>query len=705
MIRTIDSRYARYVGRVGALAFALGVGVAIANNPGVAVADTGNSTGSSAAHSARHTATGSAGRGQTRPKRAAAATVTSARVAPSSASSQAGNSSTIPRSAASFSDVLGFARRENEQAQTATQPARSIGNTFFARPPVLAYNAAQNVQAADGTITGTTNGSQANGYALTYTATGAQHGDVQIHSGGTFTYSPDADFKTLGGTDTFTVVADDRPGNARHWHGLATLFAPNGGATATQQVTVLENPGNPVPNTVLATADQLNAEKVATQIARSPIMQLAKVVLKVAWLLAARKTFAAVGGPDQANMAQLDQAVNEYANQAAIEVLLLDSNNPKVLQQVNPPHSWYLQNFSGARIWYDNPDTIYRFVGVNNASSYVITGSFDGPLPADTNFSVLTGLGGETADNINGKDLVLNPDGHTFTITADSTPTAPGQTNHLYLAPGTTLITTRNTLADWNSEEPMSLSILRVSGPRDSLFSQIGGFAFPGIGQLVSSNPLLTQLVSIIPPLPAPRLLQSVEAAAIMLLLGISGEKQYMSLATTDATTGEPKGPNVFTDPTFQASFLATQVQSTGYFQLADDEALVLTINPGKARYFSVPVTNDWTITDNYWDQPTSRNVAQSVKNPDGITYTIVVSPKDPGVANWVSTGGLNQGTIAIRFQDFDPNSSVKPTVSSQVVKLNQLSGLPTVTPEQRQAEIAQRQLGYNRRYTPYPQA
>jgi len=259
-------------------------------------------------------------------------------------------------------------------------------------------------------------------------------------------------------------------------------------------------------------------------------------------------------------------------------------------------------------------------------------------------------------------------------------------------------------LADWNTEEPMSLSILRVSGPRDSLFSQIGGFAFPGIGDVVAANPLLTRLVSIIPPLPAPRLLQSVEAAAIMLLLGITGEKQYMSLATTDATTGQPQAPNVFIDPTSQASFLATQVQSTGYFQLADDEALVLTVKPGKARYFSVPVTNDWTITNNYWDQPTSLNVSQAVENPSG-TYTIVVSPTDPGLANWVSTGGLNQGTIAIRFQDFDPKSSVDPTVSSQVVKLSDLTGLPTVTPAQRQAQIAQRQLGYNKRYAPYPQA
>ena len=97
------------------------------------------------------------------------------------------------------------------------------------------------------------------------------------------------------------------------------------------------------------------------------------------------------------------------------------------------------------------------------------------------------------------------------------------------------------------------------------------------------------------------------------------------------------------------AEFLATQMQSAGYFQLDDDQALVLTIDPGDAGYFVVPVTNDWTITNNYWDQQTSLNISQTLKNSDG-TYTIVVSPQDPAVWNWVSTGGLNQGTISIRW-------------------------------------------------------
>ena len=84
-----------------------------------------------------------------------------------------------------------------------------------------------------------------------------------------------------------------------------------------------------------------------------------------------------------------------------------------------------------------------------------------------------------------------------------------------------------------------------------------------------------------------------------------------------------------------------------------------------------------------------------------------MVSPTDPGVANWVSTGGLNQGTIYARFQQLDPNSTDSPTVTTQVVTLDELSPvlpLTTVyfTPEQRAQQIAERQSGYTLRTAPY---
>ena len=79
------------------------------------------------------------------------------------------------------------------------------------------------------------------------------------------------------------------------------------------------------------------------------------------------------------------------------------------------------------------------------------------------------------------------------------------------------------------------------------------------------------------------------------------------------------------------------------------------------------------------------------------------------GVANWVSTGGLNQGTISIRFQDLPLDPTHLPTVQSQVVLRSQLDtvlpvGTLYVTPVQRDAQLAARKAGFDKRFAPYPQ-
>ena len=180
---------------------------------------------------------------------------------------------------------------------------------------------------------------------------------------------------------------------------------------------------------------------------------------------------------------------------------MLNPMAPTVVTQVAPPHTWYGMDIGGSRILYDNPDTIYRFMSVNASSSYVITGRFhDYPngVPADTSFSVLEGLAGTTSSVLAADDLEIGPGG-TFRITVSSRPAAPGE-DHLQLTSSSTIIAARDTLADWNVEEPTTLSIERVSGPPNSLFSQLGGFAL--LGGLVTDSPLLTTLVSLVPPLP-----------------------------------------------------------------------------------------------------------------------------------------------------------------------------------------------------------
>jgi hypothetical protein len=458
----------------------------------------------------------------------------------------------------------------------------------------------------------------------------------------------------------------------------------------------------------LATPQQLAAERIATATANSLPVAIMRFVLRQQFLATARNLYGTV---DADNMAALDRAVNEYAMAAAFQQQLLDSMNPKVVTQVAPPHVWFGQSVPGSRILYDNPDTIYRFMGVNGASEYVITGRFHdnapgAERPTDVTFSVLEGLAGTTSSLLTLDDLEVNEDG-TFVITVSREP-ANGRPNHLQLTSGSTIIAARDTLGDWNSEVPMSLSIQRVGGPPNSMFAQIGGFAF--LGQFVSGNPLLTSLVSIVPPLPyMPPLLRGIFTAAILVVRGANEQAKYMALATHDPETGAKRPVNTVSQPSSNAEFLANQLQSNGHFQLADGQALVLTIDPGDAEYFVVPAYDIWTITHDYWNQPGSLNNAQAKINDDNRTYTVVISPTDPGAANWISTDGLNRGTLAIRFQGLPANVTNPPRIVDQRVLTHAelLAYLPAddfVTPEQRAAQLAERKDGFDNRWAPYPQ-
>ena len=518
---------------------------------------------------------------------------------------------------------------------------------------------------------------------------------------------PSASVRTVG-SPVRSDSASARGGQQVDTRVLRQFRAGAVSASSTPALAVATSPQISNQVSPLGNPQQIARERVAMQSVKSLPVALMKVVLRIGFLAAAREQFALVGGPDEANLKLLNNAVDEYALASAFSEQVLNPMDPVVVTQVAPPHSWYGLDVGGSRLLYDNPDTIYRFVPVNKTAEYVLTGRIYAGIPADTTFSVLEGTSGKTSSILTLADLDISADG-TFVITVSGDPAAPGQTNHLQLTSESTLIAARNTLGDWNTEDPMELEVQKVSGPRNSLFAQLGGFVF--FGRLVNDHPFLASLASLIPPLAIAdsSLVRGPLTALLMLVRGANQEAKYMALATTDSATGQLRQPNVMTQPASNAEFLANQLQSNGYFQLANNEALVLTIDPGSAEYFTVPVYNDWTITDDYWNQQTSLNNYQAVPNGDG-TYTMVVSVADPGVKNWVSTGGLNQGLISMRFQNLDPNSPDVPSVQSAVVKLADLPGyLPAgtvfVTPVQRTAQLDARLAGFNKRWAPYVQS
>lgn len=132
---------------------------------------------------------------------------------------------------------------------------------------------------------------------------------------------------------------------------------------------------------------------------------------------------------------------------------------------------------------------------------------------------------------------------------------------------------------------------------------------------------------------------------------------------------------------------------------------MIITLKPGGATYFVVPVTNPWMITTDPGYYPLSLNNTQALPNPDG-TYTLVLSALDGGVYNWLDTGGMISGTLMLRWQNLPPSPSPDdaPEVSVEIVPFHdQRQVLPPgtrfVTQAERDELTAQRLAGYRQRF------
>ena len=86
-----------------------------------------------------------------------------------------------------------------------------------------------------------------------------------------------------------------------------------------------------------------------------------------------------------------------------------------------------------------------------------------------------------------------------------------------------------------------------------------------------------------------------------------------------------------------------------------------------------MPLTNIWGTTLDIVDRTGSLNKAQSTPNDDG-TYTYVISPTDPGVANWIDSDGLHEGILTLRMAEFGGDGPTEDLgARGQVVKLDDL--------------------------------
>lgn len=416
----------------------------------------------------------------------------------------------------------------------------------------------------------------------------------------------------------------------------------------------------------LATPAQSALERLAKLVVASPEVQEAKTAFSQVWLDIAAQAFADIGGPDEYNRSRFSQALEEYAFSCAQKEVNFDPYRPEISALIMPAHRWMGLSVPGGRYVYDNPDTIYRGIPVSGDSAYVISGRVNPRLPTDINITLDADINiTEPIANLSIDDLVIDEDG-SFVITVS--PDQGTGANHIRSTSAARVLFVRDTLGDWEAQTPVSLTVTRTAGPaappRRS-FSQIAA--------------------------DAAALLTSFGTLAVQTGLGFTTRYPVNTLSPV-ALPGASTGT------------LVTQAQSFGHFDLDDEQALVITVDPGGAGYVTVPVTDDWMVTPDYRDHTSSLNSIQAKPNRDG-TYTFVLSVRDPGVYNWVDPAGLHQGTLFLRWQRLPSVLPVPgPSATATLVTLSQLAGvLPagtvTVTRQQRKRQLQERRAGYDRRF------
>jgi hypothetical protein len=147
---------------------------------------------------------------------------------------------------------------------------------------------------------------------------------------------------------------------------------------------------------------------------------------------------------------------------------------------------------------------------------------------------------------------------------------------------------------------------------------------------------------------------------------------------------------------TFAQGGAKNRYMTFSIFDVADDEALVLRWWPMGGSYQAVHLRDLWNSSLEYMNMQSSLTGEQCETSADG-SFWCVLSARDPGVRNWLDTGGLRRGYVAFRFDGIgDRPFDADKVPSLAKVRFDEImahlpQGTPPITPEQRFTQIAAR--------------
>jgi hypothetical protein len=323
----------------------------------------------------------------------------------------------------------------------------------------------------------------------------------------------------------------------------------------------------------------------------------------------------------------------------------------------------------------DNPDTLYLHAYLREDAEYIVTGRRG--TTRDLSFQVLNGDYSpvEVPDSLTAfddRELAIDADG-SFELRFGP-PRVDPPPHYFTLGPGSAMLVVREVYSDWAAEKRGTLRIQRADR----------------IGQA--------------PPAPDEDLLAKRYRVAGKILL--SRLRTFLAFPEW-FYLNEPV--NTMTSPRRTPGGLASQFSSAGHFDLAPDEAMIVTVpDAGRelAPYQGIQLGSMWYISLDYINHQTSLTADQARLDPDG-RLRFVISDSDPRVANWLELTGRRRGYVQIRWQRLAADLGPEHGPEVQVVPVGSLpESLPYYEQARRapgeyaariaarQAAVAERMLG-----------
>ena len=405
----------------------------------------------------------------------------------------------------------------------------------------------------------------------------------------------------------------------------------------------------------LATIDQRELETVAIALYRTPELALARARSAQLWL--SRLAFR----PSTEAMASFDDAVAEFVFHCCLNAANSDPGFPRVLKVEGEPHHWFGMDVPGARRGGNNADNAYRIIPMDGVGRFDVYGALPSTPPADITFTLVANTAmSKTIRTLEWRDVAVEDGMFRLTIGPEA---ADGRVNHLQSRDDLRYLFVRDCLTDWTAQRHTSLVARRLD-----------------------------------PAPPPPSHEELIRRAAAY----ADADVGYY----WDMCMGQSYGFPVNTVPPVRnaGAFggLVSQSGSTGHYRIEDNEALVVTVTRGQAPYMSLMAHDPWWRTLPFAHRTASLSVAQIAADADG-AVTFVISPCDPGVQNWIDTGGLHEGIFYFRWQGLPPGDPDPPEIRSfALVKLSTLSsvlplGARHFTASERAAQRQARSLAVER--------